>query len=245
MKDSPKFTGRPMTADVPMIGYLEGEFGKDFLQAYNMSVEQGYDNNKNLKGVLQLENNVVNGSNLYASIVAADILRESGLQLARPVDMEAARKLHESNPALGIDTRGSYVDYGLVFRSAGNPNSYHAKQIEPQIKKALHVKEITDPVAILPGDLSLVNDANSPDSLGLTLRKGAKPLVVPALKNNANFNETDKNGMPLPDKNGSRTSYTMESGLSRLLLAGYLDLDSTWYYLAYSDSGGRVVAVKR
>ena len=245
MKDSPKFTGRPMTADVPMIGYLEGEFGKDFLQAYNMSVEQGYDNNKNLKGVLQLENNVVKGSNLYASIVAADILRESGLQLARPVDMEAARKLHESNPALGIDTRGSYVDYGLVFRSAGNPNSYHAKQIEPQIKKALHVKEITDPVAILPGDLSLVNDANSPDSLGLTLRKGAKPLVVPALKNNANFNETDKNGMPLPDKNGSRTSYTMESGLSRLGLDRSLGLDSGWSGLAGSGSGGRGVAVKR
>ena len=244
MKDSPKFTGRPMVADVPMIGYLEGEFGKDFLEIYDRAVKEGLNGNKNLM-VLNFEDNVVKGSNLYASIVAADILRESGLQLARPVDMEAARKLHESNPALGIDTRGSYVDYGLVFRSAGNPNSYHAKQIEPQIKKALHVKEITDPVAILPGDLSLVNDANSPDSLGLTLRKGAKPLVVPALKNNANFNETDKNGMPLPDKNGSRTSYTMESGLSRLGLDRSLGLDSGWSGLAGSDSGGRVVAVKR
>src|SRR3989344_1216461 len=245
MKDSPKFTGRPMTADVPMIGYLEGEFGKDFLQAYNMSVEQGYDNNKNLKGVLQLENNVVNGSNLYASIVAADILRESGLQLARPVDMEAARKLHESNPALGIDTRGSYVDYGLVFRSAGNPNSYHAKQIEPQIKKVLDVKRIKNHVVILSGDLNLTADAKAPEGLGLALRKGAKPFVVPALKKNIRFSNVDKNGMPLYDENGSRTSYTTESGLSRLSLDRYLGLYPRWYDLADSDSVGRVVAVKK
>ncbi len=243
MNELLKFTGRPMVEvpDVPMIGYLEGEFGKDFIETYNKTVDEGLDNSKDLK-VLSFEDNVVKGSNTYSSVLAADILRKSGLQLASPADIEAARKLREANPALGIDTRGCYVDCGVVFRSAEEPNAYHAKRLEPQIKKALKVRKINYPVVILSGGLEL---ADGSEGLDLRLRSGAKPFVVPALKRNTNFRETDKKGMPLPDAKGNRRSYTIESGLSRLHLGGALVLDSYWRNLAVSNSGGRVVAVKK
>lgn len=243
MNKLPRFSGRPLieTPDVPMIGYLEGDFGKAFLEAYNSVVKKRYEGNKILK-VLEFNDNAVTGSSTYSSIIAADILRQSGLELARPVDIESARKLHESNSGLGIDTRGFYVDYGIVWRSAEEPNAYLAKTLEPQIKKAIGVEEIENPIVILSGDLELLNDKKAPHGLGFALRKEAKPFAAPVLKRRTSFNNTDESGMPIPDENGTRTSYTNDTCLSGLCLRRYLDLYSFWGGLADSNPGGRVVA---
>ncbi len=242
----PKFSGRPLVeTSIPMIGYLEGGFGRKFLEAYNSVVEGKYNGNEALK-VLEFSDNVVKGSSTYSSIIAAGILRQSGLKLARLADIEFARKLHESDPNSGLDTRGyCYVDYGIVFRSVDRPNKYHAENLEPQIKKALGVKKIKCPVVILSADLDLVNDENGPNGLGIALRNGTEPFAAPALKKNARFNKTEENGMPIPEENGSRISYTIDSGLSGLDLDGRLALDSAWGDLALSASVGRVVAVKK
>jgi len=234
------------TPDIPMIGYLEGEFGKKFLEAYNSAVEEKYNDNKTLK-VFEFEDNVVKGSSTYPSILSADILKQSGLGLAKPVDMEFARELYnKTNGGSGLNTKGQcYVDYGVVFRSVDSPNEYLAKQLEPQIKKTLNLKKIKDPIVILSGDLELVNDDKAPKGLGFNLKDYAKPFSAPGLKKDTNFNDTDDNGMPIPDKDGNRTSYTINSGLSGLGLLRYLYVYSPYYGLAYSSSGGRVVVVKR
>lgn len=248
MNKLPKFIGRPLveTPDIPMIGYLEGEFGKEFLEAYNSIVDKKYKGNNALK-VLEFSDNIVKGSSTFSSILTADILRQNGLSLARPVDVEYARKLHESNPGIGLDTSGQYVDYGIVFRNVSEPNEYLAKKLEPEIKKALGVKKIKNPVPIFSGDLDLLNNEKASNGLGLSLKKGAKPFEAPVLKKNTSFSQTDENGMPIPDANGSRTSYTINSGLSGLSLDGplLLCLPSSSHDLAYSASAGRVVVVKK
>lgn len=225
------------------ISYPQGEFGEQFLEAYNKAVEENYDNNKVLK-VFEFNDNIVKGSCVYSSILAADILRQSGMKLAKPADIESAREMHESDPETGFDTKDYYVDYGLVFRSTDDPNKYLAQQLEPQIKKALG-KMPEDPVVILSGDLTLISDSDAEHGLGLALRGDAKPFPVPILKKDTKFKETDENGMPIPDEYGNRTSYTIASGLSRLGLGGYLVLLSDWYDFTYSLSDGRVVFVKK
>ena len=65
-----------------------------------------------------------------------------------------------------------------------------------------------------------------------------------AHKNNRKrFTNVDDLGLPIFDKNGTRTFYTRNQGLSRLYLGRNLDLDSGIGDLSYSDSDGRVVVV--
>ena len=241
MKEIPKFEGRPLIEvpeTIPRIGYLQGDFGKAFLESYNTVVKEKYNDNGTLK-VFEFEDNIVKGSSTYSSVLAADILKSMGASLAKPAVIESARK---SNI---FDTRGEgYVDYGVVFRSVDSPNEYLAKQLEPQLKKSLNLKKIKDPVVILSGDLELVNDDKAPKGLGFNLKDYAKPFSAPILKKDGNFKETDKNGLPKKlDSDGNRYSYTTDSGLSGLHLYGGLYVNSSYYLLAYSDSDGRVVAV--
>lgn len=243
MEKLPEFTGGHPLVDltnIPMIGYLKGDFGKAFLGIYNTVVEERYNDNKWLKPLLfDREEKVVKGSSIFSSILASEILRSNGYELATPFDIELARKKY------GFDTRGHYVDSGVVWRSTENPNSYYAEQLEPQIKHALG-KTPEHSVVILSSMLDLTNDKNAPyDKLGLSLRKGATPFEVPALDKDTNFNETDENGMPIPYSNGNRISYTNDSGLSRLYLGRDLDLGSFWDVLANSYSAGRVVVIKK
>jgi hypothetical protein len=57
------------------------------------------------------------------------------------------------------------------------------------------------------------------------------------------FSEADENGLPKFKKNGSRTWFAKDSGLSGLCLGRDLDLYSSGEGLAYSDETGRVVLV--
>ena len=242
----PPFRGSPLveTPDVPMIGYLKGDFGEWFLKTYNSVVDEKYKGNSVLK-VLSFSDDVVKGSSTFSSIIAAGILRQRGLELAGPADVERARRLHESDPHTSLDTRGQYVDYGLVFRSVAEPNRRVAKALEPQIKKALKVETIKVPIVLLSGDLKIVNDRRAENGLGIALRKEAKLFPAPMLKNNISFNETDENGLPVPDESGARMSYTTEGGLSRLNVNRGLGVGSYWDPLAGSDPDGRVVGKKK
>ena len=243
MEKLPEFTGgHPFVdlTDIPMIGYLKGDFGKAFLGIYNTVVEERYNDNKYLKPLFfDREEEVVKGSSTFSSILASEILKSNGYELATPFHIELARKKYN------FDTRGHYVDLGVVWRSTENPNSYHAKQLEPQINYALG-KTPEHSVVILSSMLNLTNDKNAPyENLGLSLREGATPFEVPALDKDTKSNETDENGMPIPYSDGNRVSYTNDSGLSRLCLDRYLGLDSGWDDLADSGSAGRVVVIKK
>ena len=82
-------------------------------------------------------------------------MKSNGYELATPFHIELARKKYN------FDTRGHYVDLGVVWRSTENPNSYHAKQLEPQINYALG-KTPEHSVVILSSMLNLTNDKNAP-----------------------------------------------------------------------------------
>ena len=239
--NKPNFEGRPLieTPEVPMIGYLTGELKDEFEKRYKSILHEKYHDNKNLN-VLDFSGDTVKGSNTYSSVLAAEILKDIGFRTARPIDLEKARNLYKSNELTGLDTSGHYVDLGVVYRSTDNPNKYLAKKLAPQIKKA--VGKIDDPIVILSEGLDIVNDDEAPEGLSFKLN-GSGLIKAPTLKETIRFSKINRDGMPIKNKNGSRASYTINSGLSGLGLDRFLDLDSGWHGLADSGSGGRVVAV--
>ena len=89
----PKFEGSPLIEvpeSVSRIGYLEGEFGKAFLEAYSTAVKEKYNDNKTLK-VFEFEDNIVKGSSTYSSVLAGEILKDMGASLAKPTIIESTR----------------------------------------------------------------------------------------------------------------------------------------------------------
>jgi len=257
MDKLPEFKGRPLveTPGAQMIGYLEGEFGKAFLEKYNTVIDEKYNGNKKLK-VLEFGDNVVKGSSTYSSVIAADMLRKGGLEIAKPVDIEFSIKLYnKTNGRSGLDIKKQCsIDYGVVFRNAADPNKYHAEKLESQIKRSLDIKKIKYPIVILSGDLDIVNDENGPNGLGFSLKNESKPFAASALKHYTSFTKTDRNGMPVPkERKGGfvgipRTSYAdNDSGLSRMCLYQDMNFDlcSSLPNLTQSNPDGRVVAVKK
>ena len=61
--------------------------------------------------------------------------------------------------------------------------------------------------------------------------------------NKKTFSDIDELGLPKFDRNGNRTWYARNEGLSRLCLNRNLDLFSGGVNLAYSDEYGQVVVV--
>ena len=122
------FQGKFMVAQsTPQIGFLEGDFGREFLQEYNRRVEEEYGNNQVLR-VLTQEDNLVKGSNPFAVVLANQILREGGLRTATQPDLEMA--LISS----ALQLRETSVDTGLVLRSETDPNKYLASDLAKQLR---------------------------------------------------------------------------------------------------------------
>jgi len=242
--NKPSFEGRPfikieIPKDIPTIGYLTGELKDEFEKRYKAILHEKYHDNKNLD-VLDFSGDTFKGSNTYSSVLAAEILKDIGFRTARPIDLEKARELYKSNPSIGLDTSGHYVNYGVVFRSVDEPNKYLAEKLSPQIKKA--VGKTKDPIVILSEGLDIVNDDEAPEGLSFNLN-GSGLIKAPTLKETIQFSKINRDGMPIKNKNGSRTSYTINSGLSGLPLDWDLDLGSYWGLLADSSSDGRVVVL--
>jgi hypothetical protein len=235
-----KFSGKPLVEipkEIPSAGFLESDFGKEFLEEYNSKVKIDYGNHSNLK-VLTYDNGIVVGSNSFAVVLANQILNQEGLRTATQADLERILKTK------ALQLRGTYEDSGLVLRSEDGANKYIAGNLAKQLRA--RDKKVKFPVLVNLTDLELVQDKDSDYGLAFKLIEGAKPIYAPILNKPGNFNSEDideKTGLPKQISKGDRTLYTRSNGLSRLYLGRYLYLSSNNDYLADSNSVGRVVVV--
>ncbi len=241
-----QFKGSPLIElpkNIPTIGYLEGEFGKDILQEYYRIAEEEFGRPYFLD-VLYFKDNVVKGSNPYAVCLMDSILEEIGLHVATQADLEKTIKLNNSNPALGLNLIDQYEDTVLVLRSTDEPNKYLAEKLAKQIESRQKIKY---PIMINLTDLKIENDSKSPHGLSFKLKDKAEIIHAPQLgQNNYNktFSETNENGLPVFDEKGNRVLLcTINSGLYGLCVNGSLGLGSLRSSLDGSCSGGRVVVV--
>jgi len=245
----PAFKGRPLIEIpefIPQAGFLEGEFGKAFLEEYNERVSADYNNNSNLN-VLKYDNGVIKGSNPFAVVLANQILRQEGLRTATPVDLEKILRIN------ALDLCDFYEDTGLVLRSEEDEYSKNtplAKDLAKQLKiRFIFIKRIEDyknPIMIPLIGLEL-EKADNDYGLTFKLKEDAEVYEAPILANSGQFSSKDiDEEIGLPKKlfgSEDRTLYTRDSGLSRLGLYGGLNLLSDGWDLDDSDGNGRVVAV--
>ncbi len=225
--------------------FLEGPGAEAFLEEYNGIVEKDYNNNKNLK-VLSLKEIkgilTILGSNTFAPILVNRIVEKHGYRVASLSDIERTLEDGDTLKLIG----NYYVDLGIVLRSEYEPNSFLANNLADQLKHNRGIS-LKNPIYIPFSSLELIGDSDSRD-YGLTykLKENAQIMEASQLigeNDYKKFSKADEKGLPIFDKEGDRTLYTTNFGLSRLLLYGDLDLDSDNVGLAGSDEVGRVVLV--
>lgn len=239
----PQFKGKPLIEvprEIPQIGFLKGDFGKAFLEEYKGRVEADYKDSKVLN-VLRYDNDVVEGSNPFAVVLANQILRQEGLRTATQADLEKTLRIG------ALDLRG-YEDTGLALRSEGEPNTYLARNLMKQIKTRSQKQKM--PVMIPLNRLELTIDSDSPYGIAFNLTDESEIIDAPILnESTSNFASEDideKTGLPKKLGEGNRKLYTRNSGLSRF----FLGVGSKVYSMYsgdgdFSDSSdnGRVVVV--
>jgi hypothetical protein len=238
------FKGKPLIEIpefIPQAGFLEGDFGKAFLEEYNGIVSADYNDNSNLN-VLSYRDNVVKGSNPFAVVLANQILRQEGLRTATQADLEKALKI-------GWDLRGTYEDTGLVLRTEEDDyakNTPLAKDLASQVKARDIKFSSKNPVMIPLIGLEL-ETADNQYGLTFKLKEDAEVYEAPILNKKGSFDSKDINEkIGLPKKlssSGDRTLYTRDFGLSRLFMDDVLGLGSGYRGLGDSVGDGRVVAV--
>ena len=233
---TPQNTGS-FNKDNASYSFLEGDFGKQVLEEYKQLVQNEYQNTSALQE-LSFADDVVKGSNPFASILLNRILQNHGRWVARPADLE--RALGKGS----INLNGTYGDSGLVLRSESNPNEYLAKNLAAQVKEKGYTVG-GDAVMIPLAGLGLVYDSASPHDLIFQLTESSEIIYAPQLNktnHGKKFNHADEQGCPTFEDNGSRTLYSNEdNGLCRLFRCRDLGLGARDDDLADSDSSGRVV----
>ena len=234
----PEFQGKPLIKIleyIPQADFLRGNFGKAVLEECRARVKEDYHDHDNLK-VLRYneEQNVVTGSNSFATSLVNKIIAEQG-HTATQAELERIIALNRPD----LNLRGHYEDTGLVLRSNEEHNSYLANDLIAQLGN------IELPVLIPLKNLELRNDDNSP--YGLAFNIIGETIYAPILNHDSeNFSSVDIDeeiGIPKKLRQGNRFFYTRKKGLSRLYLGGDLDADAGDEDLAGSGGDGRVVVV--
>ena len=242
----PEFKGKALIeipSFVPQIGFLEGDFGKAFLEEYQGKARTDYNGNSALN-VLNYRDGVVKGSNPFAVVLANQILRQEGLRTASQADLEKALRL-----GCVIPLRGIYEDTGLVLRSEEDQdysrNTPLAKDLGKQVKARGIKFDSKNPVVIPLAGLELQRAENQ-YGLAFKLIDGAEIYNARVLRSGGNFTSEDideKTGLPKQLGTGNRTLFTRGSGLSSLYLYIDLNLVSNGRDLDDSVDYGRVVVV--
>jgi hypothetical protein len=237
-----EFKGNPLIEipkNIPSYNFLEGELGKEILEEYNSIVKQDYKDNSNLK-VLNFSDGVVKGSNSYSIFPMFEILSKYGLRNANPADVQKIINRNENF------LKNIYVDLGLVLRTENSPNEYLAKQLGKQSKERKYKFSNSNPLVFKSSDLELIVDSNSQLGLGFKIKESASPFNAREFDNEYDgkkFKTTNEKGVPIFDRNGNRTNYTRNDGLSGFDLIRYSDLYSGIGDLSDSSGGGRVVVL--
>jgi len=238
----PEFTGAPLIevpTVIPRANFLAEEFGKAVLDEYKERAKSDY-NNANALNVLSYSNDVVKGSNPFAVVLVNQIVSQAGLRTATSADLERVLQCN------ALSLRRQYEDSALILRSDESPNQYLAGDLIKQVQARNPKAKM--PLMIPLAGLKLANDSNSNYGLAFKLKEDADIIYAPQLagKNDRKrFSETDKNGLPIFDKEGARAVYLGKSGLSGLVLDRGLGLGGGGCGdgLGFSDDGGRVVCV--
>jgi hypothetical protein len=67
--------------------FLSRDFGKEMFDEYNDVVNSKYKNNRNLKS-LKFDNNIINNSNVFSTILMNKLLYKYGLRAINPADAQ-------------------------------------------------------------------------------------------------------------------------------------------------------------
>lgn len=221
---------------VPQAGFLGGKQGKEI----NREIQSKYEDFPALQRT-SYDDSVVKGSNPFYVVAVNEFLRQNGInaRTATQADLERTQKTG------ALDLRGHYEDSALVLRNENNPNSYLARDLTRQIKERTG-KDRKTPIMIPLTGLELRTDQDSEHGLAFNLTDDSEIIYSPQLahkNNHKKFSETNDKGLPIFDKDGNRTLYTRDSGLSRVYLYGDLGLGAGYDGLADSGVIGRVVVV--
>ena len=225
--------------------FLEGDFGKKIHEQV-IAKYGSFDVINKVK--YDTQSKLVKGSTPFYVSAVNEFLEPHGMRTATQADLERILK----NNILLIKSR--YEDSSLVLRTNKNPNSYLAEKLYEQLEKRGFNKNVKDgtPSVIPLFCLRLDKDNNSPHKLAFRIVDTTNVFTAQILNSKAgsyiNPAEIDENsGLPnkVYDKSfpGIRQLLTINSGISRLGLYGYLNIGSDNGSLAGSDGGGRVVVV--
>lgn len=225
-----------MPEKVPRVKAPDEELAKDILKRYNEKYVNNKKYNKKARDVLnilKLEDGVLKYSSTLACIALAPIMDEMGLPL---VDIVQAGNVLAVIPDAFSKI---YVDLGSVLYSTGKnvPNEFYAESVEKQIKA--RGTELQFPTRIDFSGSSIKPASKAPYKIDIILGD-ANVVHAPELSKRRSFSRIE-NGRPVLDSNGNKTFYPGDSGLCRLFLVRYSDLDADNEDLANSDSYGRVV----
>ncbi|MDD5416826.1 MAG: hypothetical protein PHU12_02510 [Candidatus Aenigmarchaeota archaeon] len=190
-----------------MFGVLRGSLAREFLSLYKEVSRDKYHGNKVLD-TFRIEDGILKGCRSHAIALANEIGSEMGIRVAShanimkyvyPVDGERNFKLFSG---------GKYTYTAMVIYE--RPNfSHNAKEIYKEVKS----KGSEPPALISLTDILNKNDDMSECGLSFVLRKGAKIVSDRRLlfedikKTSVRFSITDKNGIPIFDKNGKAIFY--------------------------------------
>jgi hypothetical protein len=157
--------------------------------------------------------------------------------LSRPEIMRIAQGKHY------IDSRN------LVVRSREDPNWSKNNSLLKTIYELAEQKEGSIKHPFMIEGFNFVSNSEDKNGYGLNLVANSDFKVIQDERfdgkyNGKSFSEFDELGIPKFDKNGSRTWYAKDKGLSRLFLYGFLDLGSYDDILTDSGDVGRVVFLK-
>jgi len=237
----PEFIGKPIEV-TPEIGFIAGTFADSALREYQEIARKDYNDVKVLDVLRYDECDVLGGSNPFAAVLMNQVLRDSGLRIARPSDLEKAMRANKINPKIGLKLTNNYVDSGLVLKNTNSPpNQYLAKDLDKQIRGRQHPKY---PLMIPLTELEIIRDLNSPYELSFELKRNAKIIYAPILNESGNFKETDENGLPTKlYHNSSRELTRIHNGLSGMCLTKRTGIDAYSYDLQDSGPTGRIVVV--
>jgi hypothetical protein len=223
---------------VTMPTFLTSEFGKAVATMYGAATRDQFADNPHLQ--LRYDGQQVTGSNIFDTILVDQLVKPFGVRVAMPVDL--------SNPDIMQAAKGNfYLDSrAVVLRT---PTDSYNEGNNKLAKDLAHHVDLKKGPAMMSG-FTIEPWAEDKNGYGLRLVPTDDFTAIQDDRlagkwNGYKFNEVDENGLPkgLDQRNGSRTWYTRNDGLSRLCLDRYLDLGSGSRDLADSNSSGRVALV--
>lgn len=226
-----------------VVSLLQGEDAKPLYDLFNEDVKANYANNSNMRiQSYDSKSKSLVGSNIFIASRLNELLEISRIRTAIPSDDQHG---NISNLIL----YKSHADFNaLILRTAGDshaPNDKIAKDLTEKVENKQG--RLNFPIMIVRplvrysqggSDYDLVFDLDNKTQIIEDERLDGKKFPT-----EMKFNNVDDLGLPLFDKNGTRTWYARNDGLSGLSMYVDLALCSDNVHLQGSYVNGKVIVV--